>query len=47
MTSVSQNFLVESEYFVLENKICPILAEGMCIYVGHYFLNETQLDQLF
>jgi hypothetical protein len=34
MISVSENFLVESEYFdILQNKICPFLAQGICIYV--------------
>jgi len=33
--SVSENFLVESECFCFQNKICPFLAQGICIYVGH------------
>jgi hypothetical protein len=32
--------------YILYNKICPILAQGMCIYVDHSFFHETQLDQL-
>ena len=24
--------------FFLQNKICPFLAQGICIYVGHSFL---------
>jgi hypothetical protein len=31
---------------VLQDKICPFLAQGICIYVGHSFFYETQLDQL-
>jgi hypothetical protein len=49
MISVSVNFLVESEcVFFLQNKICPFLAQGtgICIYVGHSFIFETQFDQL-
>jgi hypothetical protein len=30
------HFLVESDCF-LHNKICPFLAQGICIYVGHSF----------
>jgi hypothetical protein len=30
---------------VLQNKICPFLAQGICIYIGLFF-NEAQLDQL-
>ena len=41
MISVSENFLVESECFFLQNKICPFLAQGICIYVGHSFLWNT------
>jgi len=38
MISVSENFVVESEcVFVLQNKNCPFLALGICIYVGHSF----------
>jgi hypothetical protein len=37
MISVSENVLVESEYF-LQNKICPFLEQGICIYVDHSFL---------
>jgi hypothetical protein len=36
MISASENFLVESDCF-LHNKICPFLAQGICIYVGHSF----------
>jgi hypothetical protein len=43
--SVSENCLVESEWFCLRNKICPFLAQGICIYV-YYAFYETQLDQL-
>jgi hypothetical protein len=35
MTSVSDNFLVESEWVVLQNKICPFLAQGI------YFNNNN------
>jgi hypothetical protein len=39
MTSVSENFLVEYEWFFWgQNKIYPFLAQGICIYVGHSFL---------
>ena len=31
--------------FFKQSKICPFLAQGICIYVGHSFY-ETQLDQL-
>jgi len=24
-------------FFVLQNKICPFLAQGICIYIGHSF----------
>ena len=42
MISVSENFLVESEwFFFLQNKICPFLAQGICIYVGHSFSWNT------
>ena len=42
MISVSENFLVESEWFLFyQNKICPFLAQGICIYVGHSFLWNT------
>jgi hypothetical protein len=44
MISVSENFLVESVFF-LQNKICPFLAQGICIYVEILFY-ETQLDHL-
>jgi hypothetical protein len=47
MISVSENFLVESEwfffffFFFLENKICPFLEQGVCIYVSiPYAANE-------
>jgi TfoX/Sxy family transcriptional regulator of competence genes len=30
---------------VLQNKICLFIAQGICIYVGHFFY-EKQLDQL-
>ena len=50
MISVSENFLVESEWvffvFFLQNKTCPFLAQGISIYAGHS-IDETQLDQLF
>jgi hypothetical protein len=38
--SVSENFLVECFFlfFFLQNKICPFLAQGISIYVGHSFL---------
>jgi hypothetical protein len=36
--SVSENFLVESDWFYLQNKICPFLAQDIRIYVGHSFL---------
>jgi hypothetical protein len=32
MISVSENFLVESEWFFLQNKICPFLRQGISIY---------------
>jgi hypothetical protein len=44
MISASENFLVESDCF-LHNKICPFLAQGICIYVGHFF-KDTQLEKL-
>jgi hypothetical protein len=37
MISVSENFLVESEWCFFQNKICLFLAQGICIYVGHSF----------
>ena len=39
MISVSENFLVQSEWF-LQNKMCPFLIQGICIYVGHSFLEN-------
>jgi len=33
-------------YFVLQKKTCPFIREGICIYVGHCFFYETQLDIL-
>jgi hypothetical protein len=49
MISVSENVLVESECFCLQNKICPFLSQGICIYVGHSFLkkNEKKLARSF
>jgi hypothetical protein len=41
MLSVSENFMVESDWFYLQNKICPFLAQGIFIYVGHSFLRNT------
>jgi hypothetical protein len=38
MISVSESFLVESEWGFFQNKICPFLTQGICIYVGHSFL---------
>ena len=36
MICVSDTFMVETEYFiVLQNKIFPVLAQGIYIYVGH------------
>ena len=37
MISVSDIVLVESQcrFFILQNKICPFLAQGICIYVDH------------
>jgi len=32
---------------VEQNNICPFLGQGICIYIGHSFLYETQLNQLF
>jgi len=46
MILVSDTFLVESECFFLQNKICPFLAQGTFIYVGHSFLYDAQLNQL-
>ena len=40
MVLVSENFLIESELF-LQNKNCPLLRQGICIYVGHSFLRNT------
>jgi hypothetical protein len=39
--SVSENFLVESEWVFLQNKICLFLAQGIYIYVGHSFIWNT------
>ena len=44
MISVSENFLVESEWFVLTNQDVS-LPSTMHLYIGHSFY-ETQLDQL-
>jgi len=41
MISVSENLMVESECLFLQNKICPFLAQGNCIYVGRSFLWNT------
>ena len=50
MISVSENSLVELECFYfaffLQNKICSFLVQAICIYVGHSFFYESQLDQL-
>jgi hypothetical protein len=44
MTSVSENILIESEwFFLLQNMIYPFLPQCICIYVDHYFSYETQL----
>ena len=44
MTSVSENILIESEwFFFLQNMIYPFLPQCICIYVDHYFSYETQL----
>ena len=37
MMSVSDNFLLESEWFFLQNKICLFLKHDIFIYVGHSF----------
>ena len=37
MISVSENFLVNQSVFS-QNKKCPFLTQGICIYVGHSFL---------
>ena len=52
MISVSENFLAESELFYflffLQNKICPLLRQGVYIYVGHSFLcNTVELINFF
>jgi hypothetical protein len=39
MISISENFLVESEWLFLQNKIYSFLTQGICIYVGHSVLN--------
>ena len=45
MISVSENYLVETDCFCLQNKISPFLRQGIYIYVGHsFFVNERQLD---
>ena len=36
MKYVSENSLSESQCFALQNKICPSLRLGICIYVGHF-----------
>ena len=41
MISVSENFVGESEFCFLPNKICPFLRQGICIYVGHSSLRNT------
>ena len=41
MTSVSENLLVESEWFFSQNNICLFLAQGICIDVGHFVLWNT------
>jgi len=38
MISVSENFLVESECYFKQNKICFFLAQGISIYIDHSFL---------
>ena len=40
MISVSENCLVASEWFVLQNKISSFLAQIICTYVGHSVYSE-------
>jgi hypothetical protein len=43
MISVSENFLVESEWSFLQNKICPFLAQGMFRYIDDFLsLNNSR-----
>ena len=45
MISVWENFLVESEF--LQNKICPYLAQDICIiYVGHFYMKHSWTNSL-
>ena len=47
MISVSQNVLVESEYlFFLENKICPILSQGLPFFCSWNTVGPTALTCL-
>ena len=41
MISVSENFLVESERLLLQNKTYLFLRQCICIYVGHSVLGTT------
>ena len=41
MISVSENLFGRIRVFFLQDKICPFLAQSICIYVGHSFLWNT------
>jgi len=41
MISVSENSLVESWRFALQNKICPFLRQGNYIYIDNFFFSEN------
>ena len=44
--SVSENFLAESVFF-LQNKICPFLAQSICIYISHsFFMKHCSTNSL-
>jgi hypothetical protein len=49
MTSVSGNVLVESEcvFLFLQNKICPFLAQSICIYVRSFNFTFHYIDDFF
>jgi hypothetical protein len=47
MISVSENFLVESEWFILQNKICPFLAQGICIWKDVNYITEREIKELW
>jgi hypothetical protein len=46
MMSVSDNFLLESEWFFLQNKICLFLKHDIFIYFDHSFFMTQSWTKL-